>query len=256
MIFLDGIFLAIWESTLTEFFELIKLSRLSLEKGGRLILDKVDLSVRQGEIVTVIGPNGAGKTSLVKVLTGLEKPTSGIIHGVPNLVVGYMPQRVHIDHTMPLTVARFLRLVREVSDSKRDDVLNLVKAQHLQQRMMVHLSGGELQRVLLARALLRSPQLLVLDEPAQGLDVTGQIELYSLIEQIRGSQGTAIVLISHDLHWVMAKTDQVICLNRHICCSGHPHLVSKEPAFRDLFGLPAGDGLAPYAHPHHDHTHF
>jgi zinc transport system ATP-binding protein len=232
---------------------LIESSGLNLQLGGKTILDGVSLKLHKGEIVTLIGPNGAGKTSLIKVLLGVEAPTSGSIWRQPGLKVGYMPQKLHIDPSLPLTVKRFLTLTPH-SASAVSQCAALTRIDHLLNQPMYRLSGGETQRVLLTRALLQDPELLVLDEPVQGVDVVGQTELYNLISRIRDERGCGIFMISHDLHLVMAKTDTVICLDRHVCCHGRPEAVTSNPAYLDLFGQPQDSGVIAYTH-HHDHTH-
>jgi zinc transport system ATP-binding protein len=222
---------------------------------GRQILDDVNLSVLRGQIVTLIGPNGAGKTTLVRVILGLLKPVAGEIKRQPGMRIGYMPQRLHLSENLPLTVRRFLDLgCRKQCESDLLGVVRQLDIGHLLESPLQRLSGGEHQRVLLARALLRKPDLLVLDEPVQGVDVTGQAALYGLITKIREQLGCGVLMISHDLHLVMATTDQVLCLNHHVCCSGHPESVSQHPAYLELFGAPASAKLAVYTH-HHDHTH-
>ena len=227
-----------------------------LEKSyGRVhALANVSLNISPRNIVTVIGPNGSGKTTLLKLLLGLESPDGGTVTRKPGLKVGYVPQRLAIDPILPVTVEWFLGL------SARGGRLSLKAAagetgiSHLLSARMQSLSGGELQRVLLARALLCDPELLVLDEPAQGVDVTGQAMLYDLIAGLSKTHGAAVLMVSHDLHLVMSATDHVICLNHHICCSGHPHSVQGDPAFSALFGQHVADSLAVYTH-HHDHDH-
>ncbi len=231
---------------------LIELAGIRVAFGRRVALADVSLAVAPGEIVTVIGPNGAGKTTLLRVALGLQPPQSGRVHRRPGLSIGYMPQRLAVDETLPLTVRRFLRLVPDARE-RLGQALARVGAAHTVDLPVQTLSGGELQRVLLARALLREPDLLVLDEPVQGVDIGGQAELFSLIRRIRDERGCGVLLVSHDLHLVMAATDRVICLNHHVCCSGLPAEVSRDPAYRALFGA-AIDGFALYAH-HHDHRH-
>lgn len=232
---------------------LIRLDGVGVRFGGQAVLQDVQLSVKPGEIVTLIGPNGAGKTTLVRAVLGLLKPDSGSVWRKPKLRVGYMPQKLHVDATLPLSVLRFLRLVPGVTRSAVQAALAEVGAEQVIDSPLQSISGGELQRVLLARALLREPQLLVLDEPVQGVDVSGQAELYRLITQLRDRHGCGVLMVSHDLHLVMSTTDQVVCLNRHVCCSGHPEQVSFDPAFVELFGQDA-KSLAIYTH-HHDHEH-
>ncbi len=228
--------------------KLLELSRVDLLIGQRQLLQQVSLIVSRGEILTIIGPNGAGKTTLLRIALGLLAPTTGQVQRQPGIRIGYMPQRLHIDPTFPLTVKRFLTLT---DHQRRDHVLPLlheVGAAHVLESPLQNISGGELQRVLLARALLREPDLLVLDEPVQGVDVHGQVELYQLITRIREQRSCAVLMVSHDLHLVMAATDRVLCLNRHICCSGTPEVVSNDPAYLELFGPLAVQHLAIYSH--------
>jgi zinc transport system ATP-binding protein len=235
---------------------LLEMTDVNLALGGRLLLERVNLQLHSGEILTVIGPNGAGKTTLLRVALNLQRPTTGTVVLRPKLTVGYMPQKLHLDPTFPLTVKRFLALASKNNQDKVLPLLGEVGAAHVYESAMQNLSGGELQRVLLARALVREPELLVLDEPVQGVDVHGQTELYQLIGRIRDQRGCAILMVSHDLHLVMAATDRVLCLNRHICCSGTPESVSNHPAYVELFGLKAAEQLAVYVHDrshHHDH---
>ena len=231
---------------------LIETTGVSLALDGKQILDKVDIRLHRGEIVTLIGPNGAGKSTLVRVILGLIKPDSGEVKLTPKLRIGYMPQRLTIDPVLPLTVRRFLTLAQRCPESKLIETLTEVGAEALLDSAMQTLSGGETQRVLLARAMLRNPDLLILDEPVQGVDVTGQEELYRLISTIRKRHGCGILMISHDLHLVMSATDQVLCLNRHVCCSGHPDKVRVDPSYVALFGQTPV--LMPYSH-QHDHSH-
>ncbi|KPW94232.1 zinc ABC transporter ATP-binding protein ZnuC [Pseudomonas sp. SZ57] len=232
---------------------LIRLDKVAVTLSGQNVLDDIQLSVKPGEIVTLIGPNGAGKTTLVRAVLGLLKPDSGSVWRKPKLRVGYMPQKLHVDQTLPLSVLRFLRLVPGVDRTAAASALEEVGAGKVIDSPIQGISGGEMQRVLLARALLRKPELLVLDEPVQGVDVAGQAELYSLITRLRDRHQCGVLMVSHDLHLVMSTTDQVVCLNRHVCCSGHPEQVSHDPAFVELFGNNA-QSLAIYHH-HHDHAH-
>ncbi|NMD09119.1 MAG: metal ABC transporter ATP-binding protein [Phyllobacteriaceae bacterium] len=227
---------------------------VSLKVGGRLILDRVNLSVRPGEIVTIIGPNGAGKSTLVKVLLSLLPMTSGRVEMKPGLRIGYVPQRFPVVPNVPLDVHRLMTLTLQAS---ADDVLASLEETgvgHLMQSRVADLSGGELQRVLLARALLRKPELLVLDEPVQAVDFHGEVKLYELISAIRKARGCGILMVSHDLHMVMAESDHVVCLNGHVCCEGGPTAVQKDPEFAKLFGPTAARMIAAYTH-HHDHDH-
>ncbi len=226
---------------------------LSMARGGRSILDAVDIDISPGEIVTLIGPNGAGKTSLVRVLLGLESLDSGKVTMRPGLVVGYVPQRFERDAAIPMTVARFLTLGARAPRKRIAAALDEVGAAHVIDRQLVLLSGGELQRVILARALVREPQLLVLDEPARGVDHLGEADLYALIGRLRNERGLGVLLVSHDLHVVMAQSDRVLCLNRHVCCHGVPETVAQHPEYVRLFG-DAARAFGIYHH-HHDHAH-
>ena len=232
---------------------LISANNVSVSFNDREVLQQVSLDVRAGQIITLIGPNGAGKSTLVRVLIGLTSPSKGQVTRKPKLRIGYMPQKLHIDPNLPITVERFLRLAG-ASKAAIKSALTEVGSPHLTNSPLQTISGGELQRVLLARALLRDPQLLVLDEPVQGVDIAGQTELYELISAIRKRHQCGVVMVSHDLHLVMAQTDTVICLNHHICCHGHPEQVSTDPAYLELFGARHSQALAVYQH-HHDHQH-
>lgn len=214
----------------------------------------VDLTLKKGEIVTLIGPNGAGKSTLVRVVLGLIRPNQGEVSLAPGVRIGYMPQKLTIEPLMPLSVYRFLQLAGSFSKKEIEVVLSELAIRHLSKASMQSISGGEFQRVLLARALIRRPHLLVLDEPAQGVDVTGQEELYQLITHIRHTHHCGILMVSHDLHLVMAGTDKVVCLNKHICCSGRPEEISQHPDFLNLFGAKQEARLMVYAH-QHNHQH-
>lgn len=233
---------------------LLAASAINKEFAEKTILENISLSIEAGQIVTLIGPNGAGKTTLVRVALGLLQPDSGTIYRRPKLRIGYMPQKVHVEPTLPLTVNRFLQLANHRDKALLSSTLEDLQIGHLGTQQLVAISGGELQRVLLARALLRKPELLVLDEPAQGVDLAGQAELYQLISEISDTQGCGVLMISHDLHLVMSSTDEVICLNQHVCCHGKPEHVSNDPAYLSLFGASASQNLAVYTH-HHDHEH-
>ena len=227
---------------------LISLDKVNKGFTGQHVLHNVSLQLNQGEITTLIGPNGAGKSTLVRIILGLLKPDSGSVTPAANLNIGYMPQKLHIDPTLPISTCRFLQLAN-TSHSACHSALESVGIGHLAATPIQKLSGGEMQRALLARAILRKPNLLVLDEPVQGVDVNGQNELYKMIGELSKSLNCAVLMVSHDLHIVMSATDQVICLNHHICCYGHPEQVTKDPAYLDIFGE-----TAIYAH-HHDHQH-
>ena len=231
---------------------LVSAKGVSLQVDQRQILQNISLDIAAEQIVTLIGPNGAGKTSLVKVVLGLTRPSTGEVTKKAGLRIGYMPQRLHVEPSMPVSVERFLRLAVNANADNIQNALDEVGAASLIQAPLHTLSGGELQRVLLARALIQDPELLVLDEPAQGVDVNGQAELYRLIADIRNRHHCGILLVSHDLHLVMSATDEVVCLNQHECCHGHPEQVSNDPAYLELFGKKDAETLAVYTH-HHNH---
>ena len=233
---------------------LISTHALGLKIGGRKILDNVNLSVHDREIVTIIGPNGAGKSTLIKVMLGLVAQTSGHIQKREDLRVGYVPQRFPVSPNVPLSVRRLLTLTHKATALELQHSLTETGIVHLMNARIAELSGGELQRALLARALLRQPQLLVLDEPVQAVDFDGELKLYELISNIRKARGCGILMVSHDLHMVMAESDRVICLNGHICCEGAPVVVQKSPEFSKMFGPKAATMIAGYSH-HHDHDH-
>ena len=235
---------------------LIAARDLSIRLGGRVILDDVNVEIRAGEIVTIVGPNGSGKSTFLRALIGAIAPSSGRIERAPGLRIGYVPQKLAIDRSMPMTVRRFLGLPRRIGRAEADRVLEHAGAAGLGGRQMTDLSGGQFQRVLLARALLEQPQVLLLDEATQGLDQPGAAAFYRRIEEVRQEMGCAVVMVSHDLHVVMAASDRVICLNGHICCQGTPEIVADAPEYRALFGTGTKGALALYRHEHtHDHDH-
>lgn len=235
---------------------LIRAADLSVSHAGAdlPVLRHVDFRIAPAEIVTVVGPNGSGKSTLIRALLGHLALDSGRVERAPGLRIGYVPQRVNIERAMPMTVRRFLSLPRRVGDAEAAAVLDRTGVPGLQSRQITQLSGGQLQRVLLARALLNDPQLLVLDEPTQGLDQPGIVAFYKLIEEVRAQTGAAVLMVSHDLLVVMRASDRVVCLNGHVCCEGTPQAVSAAPAYRALFGAEAQGTLALYQH-HHDHDH-
>jgi len=218
------------------------------------VLSHVDFHIAPAEIVTVVGPNGSGKSTLVRALLGHVALATGCVQRAPALRIGYVPQRVHIERAMPMTVRRFLSLPRRVSDAQASAALERTGVPGLEGRQITALSGGQFQRVLLARALLNDPQLLVLDEPTQGLDQPGIVAFYKLIEEVRAETGVAVLMVSHDLLVVMRASDRVVCLNGHVCCEGTPQVVSAAPAYRAMFGAESQGTLALYQH-HHDHDH-
>jgi len=227
---------------------LLQARNISVFFQQREVLRQVDLQIEAGEVVTIIGPNGAGKTTLIRVALGLLAPAKGEVFLDPDLRIGYLPQRFHVEPTLPINVLRFLKLSGENNPDRLQKTLGEVGASKLIEAPLQTLSGGEMQRVLLARALLRNPELLVLDEPAQGVDLHGQVEFFSLLEKLRTERGCSVLMVSHDLHLVMAATDRVICLNTHVCCKGTPEVVTRNPAFVELFGEEAAETLAIYAH--------
>lgn len=235
---------------------LISSTGLSVRHSGVAVLQNVDFSIQPGEIVTIVGPNGSGKSTLIRALIGLERAATGRVSRAAGLKIGYVPQRLHIDASLPMTVRRFLSLPRRVSDAAASDALRRTGVDGLEARQMARLSGGQFQRVLLARALLSDPDILILDEPTQGLDQPGVAAFYRLLDEVRRTTGCAVLLVSHDLHVVMSASDRVICLNGHVCCEGTPRVVSAAPEYRALFGLGTGGALALYQHAHdHDHDH-
>lgn len=233
---------------------LVAMHEAGLRVDGRWLVRGIDFKVRPGEIVTLIGPNGSGKSTTAKIALGIMKPSEGRVRRRPGLRVGYVPQKILLDWTLPLSVNRFMRLTSRLSSDECEAALERTSVAHLGNAEMSVLSGGEFQRVMLARAIARKPALLVLDEPVQGVDFSGEIALYELISKIRDETGCGILMISHDLHVVMAATDHVICLNGHVCCEGTPSVVASNEEYRRLFGGRAASALAVYEH-HHDHTH-
>ena len=233
----------------------IKADGVSVVRDGGKVLDGVSLELTAGDFVTVVGPNGAGKTTLLKVLAGLLAPDAGRVARRPGLALGYIPQRIGIDASLPMTAERFLRLGRGRSDpAARDAVAGETGIAPLLDRQVQALSGGEWQRVLLARALLGAPDAIILDEPAQNLDISGQLDFYALLERVHRDRGVAIAMVSHDLHMVMASTRRVVCLYHHVCCSGEPRAVARDPEFIRLFGRDMARMMAVYQHDH-DHSH-
>lgn len=232
---------------------LVRLEGATVAFDGTAVVDRVNLAVSRGDIVTIIGPNGAGKTTLIKTIIGVQPLTDGKLWRQRGLTVGYVPQSLHLQPTLPMTVMRFMATTGEPARACRD-ALAETGVDHLLDASVHRLSGGEMQRLLIARALARKPDLLVLDEPAQGVDINGQAALYELIRRLRDQLHCGVIMISHDLHLVMAATDRVICLNQHVCCSGYPEDISRDPGFVEVFGRSVADSLAVYHH-HHNHSH-
>ena len=232
---------------------LVKLNNAGYQYNNKWLVKGVSLSVEKGKIVTLIGPNGSGKSTTAKIALGIYKKIDGEVEKYTNKV-GYVPQKISIDWTLPLRVHDFMLLTENLDDEAINKALSLTGVIHLKDKNLGNLSGGEFQRVLLARAISKKPELLVLDEPVQGVDFTGEIALYELIKRISDSLNCGILLISHDLHTVMSATDHVVCLNGHVCCSGSPIDVARNNEYKALFGEQASQILTRYEHKH-DHEH-
>ena len=232
---------------------LLKVENASFSQNNKWLVRGVSLEVKQGEIVTLIGPNGSGKSTTAKIALGIFKNTEGEVNKFTNKI-SYVPQKISIDWTLPIRVIDFMSLIEEPSDDQINIALNLTSVEHLKNKNLSDLSGGEFQRVLIARAIAKQPDLLVLDEPVQGVDFKGEIALYELIKKISEELNCGILLISHDLHVVMSATDFVVCLNGHVCCQGTPTRVSAAPEYQALFGQDTEGALALYRH-EHDHRH-
>lgn len=233
---------------------LIAAEHLTVRHGAQTVLADVSLRIAPAEIVTVIGPNGSGKTTLLRALLGIQPPAAGRVTRQPGLRIGYVPQRLAIDRSLPITARRFMSLPVAVPQDVAAAALARTGVAGVADRQLADLSGGQFQRVLLARALLNDPELLVLDEPTQGLDQPGEAAFYRLVAEVRARTGCAILLVSHDLHVVMAASDRVVCLNGHVCCEGTPQVVRDAPEYRALFGHGTQGALALYRH-EHDHSH-
>ncbi len=233
---------------------LITVKNLSLKYNADIVLRKINLKINSGEIVTIVGPNGSGKTSLLKAIIGAVPPSEGYIKLKPKLKIGYIPQRLNFDKTLPITVERFMTLTEKANKSTYMSALQTAGVAGLLKNQMSSLSGGQFQRILLARALLGSPEILILDEATQGLDQPGSAAFYRQIEQVRHNTGCAVLMISHDLHVVMSASDRVVCLNGHVCCEGTPSAVVSKPEYQELFGAGTDGALALYRHVH-DHVH-
>ena len=232
---------------------LVKIENAGIFRSSKWLVRDVSLEVSQGQIVTLIGPNGSGKTTTAKMVLNILKPDEGFVISNTDRVA-YVPQKVNVDWTMPLRVFDFMKITGDLSENDMKENLKLTGVDRLIYSELRNLSGGEFQRVLIARAIAKKPELLVLDEPVQGVDFNGEIALYNLIKQISDSLNCGILLISHDIHFVMSSTDHVICLNGHICCSGSPSSVAKNPSYIELFGEHTASTLSLYKH-HHDHSH-
>ena len=237
---------------------LLSAEKITVAHGRSVALSNVDFAIDKGEIVTIVGPNGSGKSTLLRALIGAMDVTSGRVLRKDNLRIGYVPQKLHIDPTLPITVRRFLNLPHKVSNAQAQEALAQAGVAGIGAQQMAGLSGGQFQRALLARAILSKPDILILDEATQGLDQPGSAAFYKQIEQVRAELGCAVLMVSHELHVVMSASDRVVCLNGHVCCEGTPEVVSAAPAYRELFGTGTGGALALYRHEHdhgHDHDH-
>lgn len=237
---------------------LVQVNSVSIRYGAKTVLSHVSLEINAGEIVTIVGPNGSGKTSLLRAIIGAVKPYKGSVTISGGVKTGYVPQKLHIDETLPITVSRFLKLPGGINASDIENALTQAGVPDLSKMQLSQLSGGQFQRVLLARALIGKPDLLLLDEATQGLDQRGSASFYQQIETVRQETGCAVLMISHELHVVMSASDRVICLNGHVCCEGTPAVVASAPEYRALFGTGTGGALALYRHEHdhgHDHGH-
>ena len=232
---------------------LLQVEKVGLSINSKILVEGVSFEVREGEIVTLIGPNGSGKSTTAKIALGIHKNIMGDVKKFTNRI-GYVPQKISIDWTLPIRVIDFMFLTKDLNNEQISGALNLTGVEHLKQKSLSNLSGGEFQRVLIARAIAKKPELLVLDEPVQGVDFKGEIAIYELIKKISEDLSCGILLISHDLHMVMSATDHVICLNGHVCCSGKPHIVAQNEKYKELFGDRASKVLTLYEHKH-DHTH-
>ena len=232
---------------------LLKVENVGFSINDKSLVKGVSFEVKQSEIVTLIGPNGSGKSTTAKIALGIYKNIDGKVKTYTDKI-GYVPQKISIDWTLPIRVLDFMSLTENLTQDQINNALNLTGVEHLKDKSLSNLSGGEFQRVLIARAISKQPELLVLDEPVQGVDFKGEIALYELIKQISEKMKCGILLISHDLHVVMSATDFVICLNGHVCCSGTPQKVIKDNKYKELFGDRASNILSLYEHKH-DHTH-
>ena len=234
---------------------LVRLKDAGIKQDEKWLVKGVSLEVNRGKIITLIGPNGSGKSTTAKIALGIYKNYEGSVEKFTNKI-GYVPQKISIDWTLPLRVSDFMVLTENLSTNEIEEALSLTGVNHLVNKNLGNLSGGEFQRVLLARAISKKPDLLVLDEPVQGVDFTGEIALYELIKKISEKLNCGILLISHDLHMVMSATDHVVCLNGHVCCSGSPIDVAKNNEYKTLFGEQASQILSVYEHKHdHEHSH-
>lgn len=233
---------------------LISLENINLNFADQNILKNINLEIKKDDFITIIGPNGAGKSSLIKIIIGSVKNDYGKIVRNKNLKIGYVPQKIDINQTIPINAKYFLQLNQKIKPKLFDKILRDLKIENFLETQLNNLSGGQRQKILLAKALLSEPNLLILDEPAQNLDISGQLEFYNYIKNLHQEQKTSILMISHDLHIVMSSTKKVICLNRHICCQGEPKIIAKNPDFKEIFGNDMNKLISIYNH-YHDHHH-
>ena len=233
---------------------LVKASNIFYQIENKTILKDVSIEIKKQDFITIIGPNGAGKTSLLKILLGIKKQNSGIIKIKKNLKIGYLPQKLHIDDSIPISAGYFLKLNKYFDKNKLDEIISQTNIADILDKQIYKLSGGETQRLLLANALICNPDLLILDEPDQNLDISGQLQFYELLNKIYNKRKIAILLVSHDLHLVMSTSKKVICLFHHICCSGKPEVISKTPEFAEIFGRDMSKLISVYNH-YHTHNH-
>ncbi len=238
--------------------KLAYLKEISLKINNRQILSDINLEIKQGEITTLIGPNGGGKTSIARILIGILKANSGTVFVSKNAKIGYMPQKITIEKTIPLRVIDFITLTSCNWQKKKTEEIDKLSSKlgisNILTNSIHQISGGQLQKVLLISALINNPEILVLDEPTQYMDVSSQNDFYQIIEEIREQKKCAVLIISHDLHIVMQRTNQVICINQHICCKGTPESINQHPEYLSLFGNNKTDNIAIYSH-RHDHKH-
>ena len=227
---------------------LISATNINVIKSGKAILKDVNIKINKNDFITIIGPNGAGKSMLLKCIMGFYKPNSGVIKSKNNLKLGYMPQNLDIIKTIPIMAKKFITLKKKFDKISLKKVILETQIEHILDKQLSVLSGGEMQRVLLARSLLNNPELLILDEPAQNLDVSGQMLFYKLLQEIYSKRGLSILMVSHDLHLVMISTKQVICLSNHICCCGKPQQITNDPEFLSMFGNDMAQIMAVYQH--------
>jgi zinc transport system ATP-binding protein len=233
---------------------LIETKNIFLKEGDKEILKDISLNIAQDDFISIIGPNGAGKTTLLKIILGITKADKGVVNKKKNLRIGYVPQKINIDHSLPVNVKYFLMLCAKINKTELQKIVSETKIEMLLDKNIYDLSGGEMQRILLAKALINNPEILILDEPAQNLDLNGQIEFYKLLQEIYKEKKIAILMVSHDLHMIMSATKKVVCLYKHICCQGEPEAVSKNPEFISIFGKDMSKLISVYNH-FHDHEH-